>query len=120
MHVVDGKPGTPALLLIHGTGASTAWRDPVVPRLAGATALAEQRPDAVAAQALINTGPSPDACIDQGLLGGLLLAQFPGRLLWRLRTEPAIWAIARRNLPAAEQDILRAIHRITVPMENGA
>jgi hypothetical protein len=26
MHVVeDGKPGTPALLLIHGTAASTAW-----------------------------------------------------------------------------------------------
>jgi pimeloyl-ACP methyl ester carboxylesterase len=26
MHVVaDGKPAAPALLLIHGTGASTAW-----------------------------------------------------------------------------------------------
>ena len=37
MHVVeDGKPGAPALLLIHGTAASTAWWDPVVPRLAGA------------------------------------------------------------------------------------
>src|SRR5258708_21054790 len=37
MHVVaDGKPAAPALLLIHGTGASTAWWDPVVPRLAGA------------------------------------------------------------------------------------
>src|SRR5260221_12812820 len=36
MHVVaDGKPAAPALLLIHGTGASTAWWDPVVPRLAG-------------------------------------------------------------------------------------
>src|SRR5258708_18420932 len=32
----DGKPAAPALLLIHGTGASTAWWDPVVPRLAGA------------------------------------------------------------------------------------
>ena len=37
MHVVqDGKPGAPALLLIHGTAASTAWWDPVIPRLAGA------------------------------------------------------------------------------------
>src|SRR5260370_15989899 len=37
MHVVaDGSPAAPALLLIHGTGASTAWWDPVVPRLAGA------------------------------------------------------------------------------------
>jgi len=39
MHVVeDGKPATPALLLIHVTGASTAWWDPVVPRLVGAYA----------------------------------------------------------------------------------
>ena len=37
MHVVeDGKPGAPALLLIHGTGASTAWWDPVAPRRADA------------------------------------------------------------------------------------
>ena len=37
MHVVeDGPPGAPAVLLIHGTGASTAWWDPVVPPLAGA------------------------------------------------------------------------------------
>ena len=37
MHVVEnGRPGAPALLLIHGTGGSTAWWDPVVPRLAAA------------------------------------------------------------------------------------
>ena len=37
IHVVeDGTPGAPAVLLIHGTGASTAWWDPVVPPLAGA------------------------------------------------------------------------------------
>jgi pimeloyl-ACP methyl ester carboxylesterase len=145
MHVVaDGKPAAPALLLIHGTGASTAWWDPVVARLAGAyrviradllghgrssspaggydiptqarrvgaaldrlgagrvtvighstggsvaTALAEQRPDVVVALALIDTGPSPDAYIDQGLLGRLLLVQLPGRLLWGLRTEATI------------------------------
>lgn len=36
MHVVeDGDPGAPAVLLIHGTGASTAWWDPVVPALSG-------------------------------------------------------------------------------------
>ncbi len=55
-----------------------------------ATALAEQRPGQVAALALINTGPDPDAYIDQGLLGRLLLAPLPGRLLWRLRTETTI------------------------------
>jgi pimeloyl-ACP methyl ester carboxylesterase len=36
LHVVeDGDRGAPALLLIHGTGACTAWWDPVVPALAG-------------------------------------------------------------------------------------
>jgi pimeloyl-ACP methyl ester carboxylesterase len=33
MHVVqDGEPGAPAVLLIHGTGASAAWWDRVVPQ----------------------------------------------------------------------------------------
>ena len=37
MHVVeDGRPGGPAMLLIHGTAASAAWWDPVIPQLAGA------------------------------------------------------------------------------------
>jgi pimeloyl-ACP methyl ester carboxylesterase len=145
LHVVeDGAPGAPALLLIHGTGACTAWWDPVVPALAGAhrvirvdlaghgssaspasgydmpaqgrragaaldrlgagrvtvighsmgcmvaTALAEQRPGKVAALALIDMGPSLDAAIPEGLLVRLLLARFPGRLLWRLRTEATI------------------------------
>ncbi len=174
MHVAeDGKPGTPALLLIHGTAASTAWWDPVIPRLAGAcrvirvdlpghgrsaspasaydiaaqarrvgaaldrlgvsrvtvighstggtvaTALAEQRPDAVAAQALINTGPSPDAYIDQGLLGGLLLAQFPGRLLWRLRTEAAIRK-AMRTAFTRPVDIPDALIEATLGMTHRA
>ena len=36
MHVVeDGRPGAPAVLLIHGLAASTAWWDPVIPQLAG-------------------------------------------------------------------------------------
>jgi pimeloyl-ACP methyl ester carboxylesterase len=145
MHVVEnGKPGAPALLLIHGTVGSTAWWDPVVPALAGAcrvirvdllghgrssspaggygipaharrvgaaldrlgagrvtvighsmgcmvaTALAEQRPGTVAAVALIDMGPSLGAAIPEGLLVRLLLARFPGRLLWRLRTEATI------------------------------
>jgi pimeloyl-ACP methyl ester carboxylesterase len=145
MHVVeDGRPGAPALLLIHGTVGSTAWWDPVVPALAGAcrvirvdllghgrssspaslydipaharrvgaaldrldagrvtvighsmgcmvaTALAEQRPDKVAALALIDMGPSLDAAAPEGFLVRLLLARFPGRLLWRLRSEATI------------------------------
>lgn len=145
MHVVeDGRPGAPRLLLIHGTAASTAWWDPVIPQLAGdcrvirvdmaghgrssapaggydipaqarragavldrlgagqvtvighstggyvATALAGQRPDLVSALALIDTAPDLDAVMDQGLLGRLLLAPLPGRLLWRLRTEVTI------------------------------
>jgi len=55
-----------------------------------ATALAEQRPDKVAALALIDMGPSLDAQVPDGLLVRLLLARFPGRLLWRLRTEATI------------------------------
>jgi pimeloyl-ACP methyl ester carboxylesterase len=55
-----------------------------------ATALAEQRPDKVAALALIDMGPRLDAAIPDGLLVRLLLAQFPGRLLWRLRSEATI------------------------------
>ena len=145
LHVVqDGPDGAPAVLLIHGTGASTAWWDPVVPRLAGAcrviridlaghgrsaspaggygvqdqarragavldqlgagrvmvighstggavaTALAEQRPGQVTALALIGIGPSLDAVADEGVLGRLLLAPVPGRLLWALRTESMI------------------------------
>jgi pimeloyl-ACP methyl ester carboxylesterase len=145
MHVVeDGRPGGPAVLLIHGTAASAAWWDPVIPQLAGAcrvirldlaghgrsaapadgydipaqarragavldrlgagqvtaighstggcvaTALAEQRPGLVSALALIDIGPDLDAYMSQGLLGRLLLAPLPGRLLWRLRTEATI------------------------------
>jgi pimeloyl-ACP methyl ester carboxylesterase len=55
-----------------------------------ATALAEQRPGRVAALALIDMGPSLDAANPEGPLVRLLLARFPGRLLWRLRTEHTI------------------------------
>ena len=145
MHVMEeGRAGAPGVLLIHGTGASMAWWDPVVAPLAGAfrvirvdllghgrsssppggydmpaqagrvgtvldrlgagrvtvighstggsvaTALAEKRPGLVAALALIDSGPSPDAYVDQGLLSRLLLAPLPGRLLWALRTEATV------------------------------
>jgi pimeloyl-ACP methyl ester carboxylesterase len=174
MHVVeDGEPGAPAVLLIHGTGACTAWWDPVIPQLAGAcrvirvdlagngrssspaggydipaqarrvgavldrlgagqvtvighstggsvaTALAEQRPGAVAALALVDTGPSPDAYIDQGVLNGLLLAPLPGRLLWRLRTKATI----RKALSSAftrPVDIPDAIIEATLGMTHRA
>ena len=145
IHVVeDGRPGAPAVLLIHGTAASVTWWDPVISRLADAcrvirvdlaghgrstapaggydipaqarragavldqlgagqvtaighstggcvaTALAEQRPGLVSALVLIDIGPDLDAYMSQGLLGRLLLASLPGRLLWRLRTEATI------------------------------
>jgi pimeloyl-ACP methyl ester carboxylesterase len=55
-----------------------------------ATALVEQRPSQVAALALINTGPSPDAKIPDPPLTRLLTAPLAGRLLWRLKTERTI------------------------------
>jgi pimeloyl-ACP methyl ester carboxylesterase len=55
-----------------------------------ATALAEQRPRAVAALALIDMGPSPDAKFPDGLLARLLLTRLAGRLLWSLRTGATI------------------------------
>ena len=83
-----------------------------------ATALAEQRPDAVAALALIDTGPSSDAYISQGLLPRFLLAPLPGRLLWRLRTEATIRKVMRTaftrpiDIPdAIIEDTLGMTHR---------
>jgi pimeloyl-ACP methyl ester carboxylesterase len=55
-----------------------------------ATALAEQRPGAVAGLALIDFGPSLEAKIPERPLFRLVLTQFPGRLLWRLRTEASV------------------------------
>jgi pimeloyl-ACP methyl ester carboxylesterase len=55
-----------------------------------ATALAEQRPGAVAGLALIDYGPSLAAKIPERPLFRLVLTQFPGRLLWRLRTEASV------------------------------
>jgi pimeloyl-ACP methyl ester carboxylesterase len=55
-----------------------------------ATALAEQRPDAVAGLALIDMGPDLDAKIPERLLFRLSLTAFPGRLLWQLRTGASV------------------------------
>jgi pimeloyl-ACP methyl ester carboxylesterase len=60
-----------------------------------ATALAEQRTDAVVALALIDMGPDLDAKIPENLVGRLLLAPVTGPLLWRLRTESTIRRAAR-------------------------
>jgi pimeloyl-ACP methyl ester carboxylesterase len=60
-----------------------------------ATALVEQRRDAVAGLALIDFGPSLAAKIPERRLVRLLLTRFPGRLLWRLRTEGTIRKAAR-------------------------
>jgi pimeloyl-ACP methyl ester carboxylesterase len=62
-----------------------------------ATALAEQRPGEVAALALINTGPGPDAKIPDPPLARLLEAPVAGRLLWRLKGEATIRKAARNG-----------------------
>jgi pimeloyl-ACP methyl ester carboxylesterase len=60
-----------------------------------ATALAEQRPDLVVALALIDMGPDLDAKIPERPIVGLIMTRFPGRLLWRLRSEATIRDAAR-------------------------
>jgi pimeloyl-ACP methyl ester carboxylesterase len=60
-----------------------------------ATALAEQRPDSVAALALIDFGPTLAAKTPEKLLLRLLLNPSLGRLMWRLRTEANIRKAAR-------------------------
>jgi pimeloyl-ACP methyl ester carboxylesterase len=83
-----------------------------------ATALAEQRPGAVAGLALIDFGPSLDAKIPERPLFRLVLTRFPGRLLWNLRTEGAIRKATRTGftrpveLPEAfVQHALQMTHR---------
>ena len=55
-----------------------------------ATALAEQRPGAVTGLALIDFGPSLAAKVPERPLFRLALTRFPGRLLWRLRSEASV------------------------------
>src|SRR5215469_5948083 len=84
-----------------------------------ATALAEQRPDKVAALALIDMGPSLDAAMPEGLLVRLLLARFPGRLLWRLRSEATIRK-AMRSAVTRPVDISATIIEATLGMTHPA
>jgi pimeloyl-ACP methyl ester carboxylesterase len=70
-----------------------------------ATALAEQRRDAVVALTVIDTGPSPEAIIPQGLLSRLALLPIPGRLLWRLQSEATIRKLLRAGAFFREVDI---------------
>ena len=86
-----------------------------------ATALAEQQPGKVTALALIDTGPSLDAKIPESLLVRLSLTRFPGRLLWRLKTEATIRKSARTGftlpvvIPDAVVDHVRGMtHRAFV------
>jgi pimeloyl-ACP methyl ester carboxylesterase len=60
-----------------------------------AASLAEQRPGLVAALALINTGPNPDAKIPDPPLARLLTVPLAGRLLWRLKTGRTVRKAAR-------------------------
>ena len=70
-----------------------------------ATALGEQRRDAVVAIAVIDTGPSPKAIIPQGSLSRLALLPVPGRLLWRLQSEATIRKLLRGGAFFREVDI---------------
>jgi pimeloyl-ACP methyl ester carboxylesterase len=86
-----------------------------------ATAVAEQRPDAVVALALIDFGPSLDAKIPENRLTRLVLTRFPGRMLWRMKTEATIRKSASMgftrpvDIPDAMiEDALRMTHRAFV------
>jgi pimeloyl-ACP methyl ester carboxylesterase len=74
-----------------------------------ATALAEQRRDAVAALTVIDTGPSPKAIIPQGVLSRLALFPVPGRLLWRVQSEATIRKLLRAGAFFREVDIPREV-----------
>jgi pimeloyl-ACP methyl ester carboxylesterase len=80
--VLDQLRVDQAVIVGHSTGGAVA------------TALAEQRPDVVAALVLIDTGPSQDAFISQGFLGDLvsdvLLVPVVGETIWQARSEAAI------------------------------
>ena len=69
----------------HSTGGSVV------------TELARQRPAAIAALALIDTGPSPEADTTGSPLSHMLFARVPGALLWRAFNE----AIVRKGLASA-------------------
>jgi len=105
--VLDSLGVSQATVVGHSSGCTVA------------TALAEQRPGTVTALALIDIGPSLDAFIDQGVLGRLLLAPLPGRLLWALRTEAMIRK-AMRTAFTRPVDIPDAIIKATLGMTHRA
>jgi pimeloyl-ACP methyl ester carboxylesterase len=74
---------TQVIVIGHSSGCMTA------------TALAEQRPDAVVRMALIDMGPDLDAKLPESPIFKLLAAPLIGRLLWRLRTPASIQKAAR-------------------------
>ena len=78
-----------------------------------ATALAEQRPGVVAALALIDTGPSPDAYLDQGVLSRLRLAGLGLPVLVIFGTADKRWrsssAAAYRDVPGARIELLPGV-----------
>lgn len=63
-----------------------------------ATALAEQRPDAVAALALVSMGPDLDAKLPDSPLFWLLRSRIAGRLLWLARTQASMRRAARSGM----------------------
>ena len=93
--VLDSLGVSQATVVGHSSGCTVA------------TALAEQRPGAVAGLALIDFGPSLEAKIPERRLFRLVLTRFPGRLLWRLRTEASVRKAVRTgftrpvDIPAA-------------------
>jgi pimeloyl-ACP methyl ester carboxylesterase len=82
-----------------------------------ATALAERRPESVAAIVLIDMGPDLDAKLPDGLLFRLLLAPLTGPLVWRLRTKDSIRKAARSGMarPVAIPDtFVEHVQRLTL------
>ena len=84
-----------------------------------AMALAEQRPDKVAALGLIDMGPSLDVAVRENPLVRLLLTRFPGRLLWRLRSEATVRK-AMRSAVTRPVDIPGAIIEAALGMTHRA
>jgi pimeloyl-ACP methyl ester carboxylesterase len=104
--VLDSLDVSQATVVGHSSGCTVA------------TALAEQRPGAVAGLALIDFGPSLEAKIPERPLFRLVLTQFPGRLLWRLRTEASVRKTVRTgftrpvDIPAAfVEHAMKMTHR---------
>jgi pimeloyl-ACP methyl ester carboxylesterase len=88
-----------------------------------ATSLAEQRPDAVAALALIDMGPDLHAKLPESMLFRLLLTPFAGGLLWRLRSENSIRKAARNGMARSvdiPDGIVEHAQRLTLQEFTGA